>query len=266
VNEQSSVVRCRLLASPNVSDRLNRTSTALGRGRDACGAAASAADLGGRACPLNLTRRFQTLDISQPHAGRSASNLFLPTLEAERLIIRPLASDDLENCHRLFGEIGWADAEVSDETNRERRRSWLEWTIAGYREFARLHQPQYGERAIASKTEGAFLGLIGMVPCLDPFAQLVSAGVGKGALNTPEVGLFWALLPAAQVAGLATEAARTFTEHLFAQLRLKRLVATTERANAPSIAVMNRLGMLVEENPFSEPEHFEVVGTLEAPA
>jgi len=29
---------------------------------------------------------------------------------------------------------------------------------------------------------------------------------------------------------------------------------------------MKRLGMLVEENPFSEPEHFEVVGTLEAPA
>lgn len=189
----------------------------------------------------------------------------LPTLETDRLIIRPLASDDLESCHRLRVDIGWADAGVSDEVNRERQRTWLEWTINGYREFARLHQPQYGERAITSKKDGAFLGLIGMVPSMAPFGQLPSEGARAGARARPDVGLFWALSPSAQGKGVATEAARGFSMRLFERLGLARLVATTEHDNLRSIAVMRRLGMRIEANPFADPEYFQVVGILDAP-
>jgi RimJ/RimL family protein N-acetyltransferase len=179
----------------------------------------------------------------------------LSTLETDRLIIRPLVVDDLENCHRLRIDIGWADAQATDEVNREHRRTWLDWTIDGYREFARLHQPQYGERAIASRKDGAFLGLIGMVPCMAPFAQLPSRGGRPRARATTEVGLFWALSPGAQGQGFATEAARGLATHLFDHLNLARLVATTERDNPRSIAVMRRLGMRIETNPFTDPEY-----------
>jgi len=189
----------------------------------------------------------------------------LPTLEGDRLIIRPLAADDLENCHRLRIDIGWADPQATDGENLDRKRSWLDWTINSYREFGRLHQPQYGERAIVSKRDGAFLGLIGMVPCMAPFSQLPSEGGRAGARATAEVGLFWALSPSAQGNGLATEAARVFSKHLFAGLGLARLVATTERDNARSIAVMSRLGMRIETNPFAEPAYLQIVGILDAP-
>ena len=46
--------------------------------------------------------------------------------------------------------------------------------------------------------------------------------------------------------------------------RFNRLVATTERSNTASQAVMRRLGMSVEENPLPEPEWFQVVGWMEA--
>ncbi|MDH5675352.1 MAG: hypothetical protein OEZ06_24740 [Myxococcales bacterium] len=42
-----------------------------------------------------------------------------PRLETERLIIRELRSDDLEHCHALFIEIGFADADKTDEGNKK---------------------------------------------------------------------------------------------------------------------------------------------------
>jgi RimJ/RimL family protein N-acetyltransferase len=79
------------------------------------------------------------------------------------------------------------------------------------------------------------------------------------------MGLYWALAPAHRGNGYATEAARALIDHAFGALNLARIVATTERSNTASRAVMRRLGMRVEENPLPEPEWFQVVGWLEAP-
>jgi RimJ/RimL family protein N-acetyltransferase len=54
-------------------------------------------------------------------------------------------------------------------------------------------------------------------------------------------------------------------DHGFAELGLARIVATTDRDNLASIAVMRRLGMRVEQNPLGEPPWFQVVGWLDAP-
>jgi [ribosomal protein S5]-alanine N-acetyltransferase len=51
----------------------------------------------------------------------------------------------------------------------------------------------------------------------------------------------------------------------FEQLRLARIVATTERDNAASQAVMRHLGMRMHENALDEPAWFQVVGILEHP-
>ena len=191
---------------------------------------------------------------------------FLANVEAGRVIIRPLVETDLEDCHRLRIDIGWADETLSDGEKRGLKRTWLDWTVAGYREFARLRQPQYGERAIVRKADGAFLGLIGMAPCLAPFGQLPSGGGAEGAPATPEVGLFWALSPVAQGQGYASEAARAFTRDLFQTRRLARIIATTDHDNPRSIAVMRRIGMRIETNPYPVPVYLQVVGILDAPA
>ena len=186
--------------------------------------------------------------------------MFLPSLATERLIIRPLAMSDLEACHRLNLEIEWHDRNLTVEQNREARRSWLEWTIRNYTELARLLQPPYGDRAVVLKESGAFAGLVGLVPLLAPFAQLPSFGRTENAPFSAEVGLFWAISPSMQRRGIATEAARALIDDAFETLKLGRIMAGTEYDNHASIAVMRRLGMRIEKNPFPEPGWFQITG------
>ena len=203
-------------------------------------------------------------------AGASASDILTPPpiLTTRRLIIRLLEQADLESCHRLFIDIGWDVKGADAVQSLEFRRSWLDWTIAGDREQPRLRQPPYGDRAIVHRESGAFVGLIGLVPSLAPFARLPSLGGLRGARFSPEAGLFWALSPSAQGAGLATEAAEAFLGHVMSILNLRRVVATTDYDNARSIAVMRRLGMRIEQNPYPDvgPDWFQVVGIFEPDA
>jgi RimJ/RimL family protein N-acetyltransferase len=105
------------------------------------------------------------------------------------------------------------------------------------------------------------------VPCLAPFGKLPGFGGDPATRERrrPEVGMYWALNPAARRKGYATEAARALIEWAFTNLELARIVATTELDNTASQAVMRRLGMRVERNPDPEPDWFQVVGWTDAP-
>jgi RimJ/RimL family protein N-acetyltransferase len=177
----------------------------------------------------------------------------LPTLETERLVVRPITPGD-------------GDA-VAGVLGRSPHPGWVEWTASGYSQLEALRQPPYGERAVALRTTGEVVALVGVVPSMGPFDQLPGFGraVDGAARFRPEVGLYWAVAPAHRGNGYATEAARAVIDHGFGELNLARIVATTERDNLASIAVMRRLGMRVAENPLAEPEWFQVVGWLDAP-
>ena len=86
---------------------------------------------------------------------------------------------------------------------------------------------------------------------------------GRVLPATPEFGLFYAVFPAHQHQGYASEAARALLDYAFGVLRLKRVVATTTYDNAASMGVMRRLGMRIERNPLPEPHHLQVVGVAE---
>ena len=192
----------------------------------------------------------------------------VPPLTTERLLIRPFTEADLDAVHRILDrELAGADLGAEGATTREARRRWLGWTILGYDEYAALYQPPYGERAIALRATGEVIGVAGFVPCLDAFGQLPALrgaeGGGGAGLNSTEFGLFWAVAPAHQRRGYATEAARALVDFAFARLRLRRIVATTTADNAASIGVMRRLGMRVERNPLPDPPWLQVVGSLE---
>jgi len=189
---------------------------------------------------------------------------YVPTLTTERLIVRPLAEADLAAVHQLYLDIDWVDASLPLVELYDRRASWLAWTTSGYREFERLYQPPLGDRAVARKADGALVGLVGLVPSFAPFGQLPGFGGAAKALRTMEVGLFWALSPAAQGQGYATEAAKALVDWAFDSLLLDRLVATTEHDNTASIAVMRRLGMRIEINPQPDPPWLQTVGVLRA--
>lgn len=191
----------------------------------------------------------------------------MPVLETERLVIRPFVLEDLDAIHRILDiELVDADTGGGGALTREERARWLAWTVLGYDQLAWLHQPPYGERAVALRGSGEVIGAVGLVPCLGPFTQIPAlrpAGGGAAARGyTPEVGLYYAISPAQRRRGYAAEAAEALVRYALREMRVARVVATTSRDNIASMAVMRRLGMTVEENPQPEPPWLQVVGVL----
>ena len=193
--------------------------------------------------------------------GVTPSPTAMPVLETERLLVRPFEVTDLESCHQLLNLEAW-------DYNRpvEWTRDYITWSISLVRWQAEFLQPPYGERAVALKSTGEFVGAVGLVPSYGPFDRLPSFG-GDEAVDTyrPEVGLYWATRTAHLNQGYASEAARAFIDFAFGTLNLARIVATTDYDNAASQAVMRKLGMSIERNPRAEPPWFQVVGVLQNP-
>jgi len=189
-------------------------------------------------------------------------------LETSRLIIRPFAPDDLHAIHRILDLTFGDGSKITDAEALNERRAWLEWSRLSAEWLPKMFQPPYGDRAVVLKRTNEVIGAVGLVPCFDVFEQIpgLSRGEPPSALRVAEFGLFWAIDPLHQGHGYATEAAQALIDFAFQQLRVKRLVATTEFDNAASIGVMRKLGMRIERNPFPDPPWLQVVGTLEHPA
>ena len=179
-------------------------------------------------------------------------------LETNRLVIRSFTTDDLD----AFAEL--MDASFGRQIDRDAYRERVTYYVLGERVLAQLRQPPYGDRAMILKETGMLIGSVGFVPCLAPFGQLPFFGRVAGAKSSPEVGLFYAVLPAHRGRGFASEAAAAMARFAFDHLNLQRIVATTDYENAASAAVMRRIGMTVQHNPWPTPPWFQVVGVLEA--
>jgi RimJ/RimL family protein N-acetyltransferase len=179
------------------------------------------------------------------------------TLETERLLIRAFVLEDGDAYSRLLDAAFGADSYGSSDA----KRVIFEYQVAADAGLPLLHQPPYGDRAIVLRSGAEIIGSVGFAPALAPFGLLPS--FEASTLFTPEVGLFWALSPEWQGHGYATEAAAAMISYAFDELRLRRIVATTEHDNARSISVMRRLGMRLERNPAPEPHWFQTVGILD---
>ena len=183
-----------------------------------------------------------------------------------RLLIRPFTPDDLSAIYRILDvEIDGAPAAEAGPA-WEARVQWLDWTVRNYDALAALYQPPYGDRAVTLKDSGQLIGAVGLVPMLGPYGQLPGEAAPDdpaARLFTAEVGLFWAISPARQRQGYATEAGRALIDFAFNNLNLRRIAATTNYDNLASQAVMRRLGMRLLRNPLPEPHWFQVVGLLD---
>ena len=180
----------------------------------------------------------------------------MPVLTTERLCLRPFSVADFPACDRLFQEV-W---------RTEAQREWMEWVSRNSSELENLHQPPYGDRALVLRESGAIIGSAGLTPAFGPFGMLPGFGGEPDSeaaqRNTPEIGLFWMLSPKHRGKGYATEAARALISFAFADMNVRRIVATTEYDNLASVAVMKRLNMRIVRNPHPTPEWFQIVGVL----
>ncbi len=204
--------------------------------------------------------------LMNPSEGMMDPHPDNPILTTGRLVIRPFQTDDLLPIHRILTDA-FKEQTHDEEAALASRRSWLEWSELSQVWLPRLHQPPYGDRAVVLRSSQRLVGAVGLVPCLSPFDQIpeLRTGPEPSGFSSTEMGLFWAIDPAYQRMGYASEAGQALIDFAFRQLRVNRIIATTEYENAASQAVMRKLGMRVYRNPLPTPFWMQIVAVLDHP-
>jgi RimJ/RimL family protein N-acetyltransferase len=141
------------------------------------------------------------------------------SIETERLRLRPVCPDDVEELVRLH-----EDPEVAKYMG-VRDRDWYEWRIgASLEEWA---ERGHGFVVVLDSESGRFLGRTGL----------------KFWTEFGETELGWVLRPEARGDGYATEAARAVLDWGFENLEVPYVTAMIRPGNDASVAVAERLGM-----------------------
>lgn len=169
-----------------------------------------------------------TLPLVPPHLATPA------TLTTERLVLRPWRDSDLVP----FAALN-ADAETMRFFPAPLSRG--ESDALAERCQALIALRGWGFWAVERQEDGAFIGMVGLhVPAPElPFSPCVEVG--------------WRLARAHWGQGLATEGARAALAFGFDRLQLAEIVSFTTVTNAPSQAVMRRLGMRRDATTFEHP-------------
>jgi len=146
-------------------------------------------------------------------------------LTTERLELRPLEPEDLEDLAVLLGDpvgmASWPAPLTFEET-----RSWIE------RNRARYAADGFGRCAVVWRESGELVGDAGLI-----------STVVEG---TPEVELGWVVRQDLWGRGIATEAGAAWRNFAFETLGLPRIVSMIDETNAPSRRVAEKLGMSLE--------------------
>ena len=156
-----------------------------------------------------------------------------PTLETERLILRPPAAEDLDG----FAAFG-ADREATRFLGGPGPRAAAWRVLAAFAGSFALHG--FGMFSVVEKATGRWIGRVG------PWRPEGWPG--------PEVG--WGLLSDAQGRGYAFEAAAASIDWAVDGLGWDEVIHTIDPANAPSIALARRLGS-IDRGPGRLPAPFE---------
>jgi RimJ/RimL family protein N-acetyltransferase len=185
----------------------------------------------------------------------------MDVLETERLIIRPFTMDDLEDVHRLLDlDLEWGGPGVSLDQRRERLQFQIalaHWVDAGC---------IYGDRAIVLRENQQLIGICGFRPWICTPAERALYDLGgnqEHPFHAPELGVGYALSSQHRGRGYATEAVKALIEYGFKELRVRRIVALTERGNVHSVNLMKRAGMRVGTNPHPDVIYPWAVGLIE---
>lgn len=150
-------------------------------------------------------------------------------LETERMKLRELTMDDVDNLMEIFSDP-IAMRYYPSTFPREGAVKWIEINQSFYRDCGT------GLWACELKETGAFVGQCGIIP------QTVD--------GQPEMEIGYLFVREYWGRGLATEAAAAVRDYGFSVMGLKRMVATIYHTNAPSMKVAERIGMTFEKRTF----------------
>lgn len=141
-----------------------------------------------------------------------------PTLQSQRLTLTPFGEEGFEELVGIWTNpkvVWWRDTPM---TRREIRAAF--------------------EQAVAQQAEG-----FGWWFLREPGGPALGVAALRPLPDTPWIEVGYHLTPEARGKGFATEAARTLLAYGFRTLELPEIHAIVLPSNAPSQAVMARLGM-----------------------
>lgn len=149
-------------------------------------------------------------------------------LETNRLILRRLVPDDLDDLFALYRDPEirryFPDGTLTYEETKEE----LEWFLNGHPEH-----PELGLWATIHKESGRFIGRCGLLPwTIDQRAEVEVAYLLDKS--------YWGQ-------GLATEAAQAIVHYAGTQLNLSRLICMMYPENKASENVARKMGMTLEK-------------------
>jgi RimJ/RimL family protein N-acetyltransferase len=154
-------------------------------------------------------------------------------IETERLLLEPLRESRLEEFIALTAD---------PETMRYWSPRGPFSRIVSEQNFAtsldRLREHGFGRRWIVAKDNGSGLG----------FTETKYYGPSCPEVSPDEVEIGWMLIPSAWGQGYGTEAGRAIRDEAFERLGLESLVAEHHPENRASGRIMEKLGMVFEQD------------------
>ena len=147
----------------------------------------------------------------------------MDSLITDRLVLRPLVSQDLDNLAHLYAQPILMQYITGHPLSYAQVRDGLRQQIMQH------EQHGFGFCAVILKANGAFIGRGGLKPGTSP----------RGTTGE----LSWLLSTEYWGRGLATELGQVSIKYGITNLRLARIFATAYRANHASVLVMEKLGM-----------------------
>jgi RimJ/RimL family protein N-acetyltransferase len=145
-------------------------------------------------------------------------------LETERLWLRELTLDDVDDLHEVLGDAH-SMRFYPHPFSREEVLGWIEWARRSYAEHG------HGLWGLVLKESGELVGDCGLAVHEVDGDRLVEVG--------------YHVKPSHQRRGLATEAALVCRDHAFEAVGVDRLIALVRVENAPSAEVAHNVGMTV---------------------
>ena len=148
-------------------------------------------------------------------------------LETNRLILRHLVMDDLDDLFALYCDPEIRQYFPEGILNLAETKEELEWHMHGHPKY-----PELGLWATIHKETGKFIGRCGLLPWeID---------------DRLEVEIAYLLDKSFWHQGLATEAAQGILKYGFEKLNLSRLICLIDPENVSSQRVAERIGMTLE--------------------
>ena len=149
-------------------------------------------------------------------------------LETDRLLLRRLILDDLDNLFALYSDPEirryFPDGTLTYEATKEE----LEWFLNGHPKH-----PELGLWATIHKETNQFIGRCGLLPWT--------------VEGQDEVEIAYLIAREYWRQGLGSEAAQAILQYGFEQLGLSRLVCFIDPANIASQRVAEKIGMTLEK-------------------